>query len=1469
MLASLGRFFRQLRAAFSESDLRHRSDRWTRRLSWVLIWALLIELVAPAAWTLPEPPSQLPPASRLPRRSGGGAALDPQLARVLKKHQHPLPELPGGAPGWGDWFPDPHQVAYGEPTPAPAPDESPTPPAEDDSETEPEPRRYPVPNYTPPEPQWGYDSPEPPAESPAPRRSRPDSPERSQPAEPDPPSREGTLLVVDPELAPPKAEWSRQTSLDGRYYPMAEPRTAFSSDERVHLARDYNELGGEETIQWDWRSPLAEHNVTSMQTAASVQWKLRNLGSGPSSLDSKFLFEARVYDRRSPTGRLVFRRQEPTQLCQLRLHAALAPRDLGTWQLTTRRNGQTLSEESFQVAAAPEPAEQGWSRRRLGAYKSAPDQVFYTNDEFALHKKTYPLPEPQANGQQSLRVLWDWLAPASSGLNDTRRHSYASLETQYQSDGSQWTVETRVYDPSYPKGHLLERRSGDGRLSQLPVAFGKGFPTYGTWRFRETLGSQSPTTVNLEVRQIKTSVATNTPALPISHDQPIPYHLTIETLPSSWNPSRLSWKLNLRAASGQSRLYSGTIDAPTENVQRFVQLWDCRDEEGHSFLLGSTVDPQFVVGIPEEPSPVAARSAARQQTVMLDLNQIAHQHQFQIESLTYQPDAPVPELSSAPTSQRLALASSGLRNYTLTTPDGSILIDDVLRLYVNGVNVYTDPSVFASFLPPVPFQASPGDSLRVEVEDWFGGCRGISGPLLLIDDATGEQQILDPTGQIDGCGGFPPRTIFYNRTFTINIPATPDQNDVESDDDDDPEKNKKDKKVTQNDCGCPCHPNRVTQNSPLEVNVTPGSGLYSRDASDLVVATRGLPLALGRVYHSQQGVEDQPQGWNWTFQDSLLVDQAAGMVFHRTPEGQSDGFLIQGSNIVPARGDLTERLRKIDDRHFELTYKNHLRALYEIPTGLSVTDSEPDRAVLQQLIDRNGNTQQFSWDERGRKLYQMEGPVAGQFIRLHWRSGNNGPLLVRAVDHTGRTVHYRYSEVCHPLSPSGRDDLLTRVVQPGGKTYDYGYHSVLGKRRYVLLTSHLNGVLQEKLAECDNAPGVLLESTHRLEATLKFSRVRQPDESVTTRLTYTAATGMPENQDQVWTYQLDHHDMVISSEDPLGNKTLYEYSENHDLIRQVDPRNHETRSEFDARRNLLATTDHLGRVTRMAYDALDNVISITDARGGVTTLGRDANHNVVSITDPAQHTLTIERNEFGQAVSVTDALGHTQVSRTFDELGFVASVRSAPASPGATGALTTFRNDALGRPVEVRDPLNRRMKARYDERNHLIEMVLPAISAQGAQQALPPARIRQCFDENDLLREVIAVDGARTRYSYDSAHRLVALQTPGNPVPTRLEYDARSNLVKLTNSNSQATTFVFDRLNRNTALRYPGGDGETFAYDANSNLVVCEVSAVYPGFPPTDQMSALRRYPLATPGMFSHGQRPQAKSRLGIGLSDR
>ena len=55
---------------------------------------------------------------------------------------------------------------------------------------------------------------------------------------------------------------------------------------------------------------------------------------------------------------------------------------------------------------------------------------------------------------------------------------------------------------------------------------------------------------------------------------------------------------------------------------------------------------------------------------------------------------------------------------------------------------------------------------------------------------------------------------------------------------------KKDKKKTELTCACDCPPNEVDFRSPLQLNLTPGSGLYNRSAVDLAIPTRGFPLVL-------------------------------------------------------------------------------------------------------------------------------------------------------------------------------------------------------------------------------------------------------------------------------------------------------------------------------------------------------------------------------------------------------------------------------------------------------------------------------------------------------------------------------------------------------------------------------------------------------------------------------------------------
>lgn len=1460
-----------------------------RQVSLVLICSILLELVAPACWALPEPePSSPPTRSERPQR--GYQPIDPQLAKVLRRNGHPVPELPGDSGGLEQFFPDPNQVCLeASPTPSPEAESTPTPEEEatpsPDATATPAPRRYPVTpenlraraeaaveaNRLAGEAQRAAAaeaaaaaseaksassaaSTEPATEPAAPAASKEDTQvqaERSTVENDEPQNAKGQLAYVDvdPQAIPPQAEWSRLTTPDGQYYPMMTNNTAYVSDELVALARDYKDLGAEETFQWDALSPVALDNQTSLNSAASVVWKLKSEGTSPSSLNSKYTFKVYRYDRRSPHGRLVFTQKEPMQLCNLRLSAFWSVKTPGTWTMNTSRNGQSLSQDSLRVVSPPVP-EDDWSRYRLNNFKAAEDLIFYVSDEFVARKQTFTLPSPDSQGQQSFQVSLDWLAPASASLNHTRRHSYASLVTSYESDGTTWSRITRQFSPSYPAGRVLSQETGDGRLTSLDVVFSQGLPRYGDWQLRTSVRGGATTAETAEVREIRSSVSSDTPTLPLEgpHDEHdhavknrIPFHVKIETFPSSWTPDQLDYSLSLNASNGQTRSYLGRIVEGTQTSHSAVVVWDGLDDQAKIVPLGVQVDPNVEVRIPE-PAPAARLAAAAAAlpyvptyfpivgTACMFPTSLSSQYLYSGDTVTY--------------SQTFSNYNFSGRCFPL-----EFHCDGAVNCTVNG---FPAPSQGggAFGMPSQVFSdasatAAPGSFYTVTAVYTMG--QNLT-PQFWPDGAT--QVFPYPVG---------PHVGTHNFTFQSNVndvwgvaimgnrdtpPPPPPDDDVAANGKKKGD-TKKDDKKTEQTCGCDCPPNEVTQNSPLQLNVTPGSGLYARSEVDLAVATRGFPLALSRANHSRQGLLEQPNGWSWGFQDSLMVDTAANVIYHRMADGHSDAFFVDGTNITASRQSLTDHLVQIDDRHYERETKNHTRFLYEIPTGISLSQgTDPLPAVLTKITDHNGNFNVFRWDSLGQKLYKMEGPLPGQSISLTWRQGHNQPLLTSATDHTGRKVTYQYCAYANRNSPSGYDDLLSEVRQPGFKEFSYTYHSVLGDRRYVLLTSRINGVLQEKTVECDtaNERGVLRESTHRLESTMKYERVVHPDDnSVTAKITHTAPQGMPQNQDQVTTYEINDDDMVTRVVDAIGNASQFFYDENHNLNRTVDARGHESRSVFDDHQNLISSTDHLNRTTTMSYDAEDNLLSVTDSLGGVTRMGWDARNNLISTTDPANHSVTISRNAFGQITSMTDALGHVAATLTYDELGFLKTRQSAAASPGAPAALTTYQNDTLGRPVRITDPLGRVVKVKYNERSRPVETILPAVSAQGVQSALPAARMRQIFDRNDLLRESIAVDGARSVYDYDEAHKLVSVQTPGNPVPTRLKYDAMENVVELVNSNGQATRYTLDRLNRTTEMKYPGGDSETFAFDANSNLVAWNRGSYNVGytFDELDRLTAL------------------------------
>jgi uncharacterized repeat protein (TIGR01451 family) len=98
---------------------------------------------------------------------------------------------------------------------------------------------------------------------------------------------------------------------------------------------------------------------------------------------------------------------------------------------------------------------------------------------------------------------------------------------------------------------------------------------------------------------------------------------------------------------------------------------------------------------------------------------------------------------------------------------GSFGADDQADVYVNGSLVFQDTDIYAGNLGPIPFSLDSSGSVRVVATDYFGGCRGISALYVVRPDCGASVKLAD--ADEEGCNGFPAHTVFYDRTFDINL----------------------------------------------------------------------------------------------------------------------------------------------------------------------------------------------------------------------------------------------------------------------------------------------------------------------------------------------------------------------------------------------------------------------------------------------------------------------------------------------------------------------------------------------------------------------------------------------------------------------------------------------------------------------------------------------------------------------------
>ena len=1212
----------------------------------------------------------------------------------------------------------------------------------------------------------------------------------------------------------------------------------FVNDYLTHFTEKYEDVADTEDIVWIFKSPNARNNAIHLpqgDCAAAYQWKYKAEGASTSDFKSKYTLQVKVWSQRWPHGKVIHQVTEATKLCCLKPHCSIAPRDLGTWEVLMFRNGTQDKMLGMDVQPPVRAEEDGLARRLDHRFAPLDDGGAMSSDSWLHYQKTYTPKPPDRHGRQKMAVEWSFRSP-NAATNQTKFRSAMSLTKEYRSDGTTSTLTGKIYDSLYPKGHTYEVKTSNGRLTNFSLEGGPGLPDYGDWKVLEKVNGRNVSSQTVQARKILARVSLPTENVhQNSGAVAINYQIQIGTLPESWNPGNIGWTLKLNNGHDPDKVmatFEGLfLDDSSQPVKTAIQAWDGLDDSiGAKAAPGTEVSPHLEVNLLSADAPQVNRL---RQTALAGSGQRV--------------------LASA--------AAIGPQVYVLEGENGGPLdIDDDLYIYLQGpghdprVAVWKDDDGLASLVNPT-FTANLTDRIRIVGVDSYGLCRHLSGPIYLSHPFSGQRQLLRRTGADDGCNDWPSGTTFLDVSYLITIPnlrvprAALATDCMESDNMSDFDKDFLNRNSVNPLAIVPpgCHfldtepydgvtpaskidtqtaPKTVVPVtypvqefcSPIPLLLDPSNGHYSHRFVDLTVPTRGLPLNIGRNYNSRFEQLAPNFGWRWDFEERLIIVPGSNLVVLKGADGTEASFSRRGEDgefDATYRPEQAEKLRQLDDRHYEVLFPNQTTHIFEIPSAQRISDNESQACVLQKKVDSNGNAQTYYWNPEGTQLRKIQGPVAQQYIKLGWSADNR---LEQVTDHTGRCVRYGYTKVAHLHGKNGFDWLLTKIVQPGETTYEHTYHQILGEHRYRLLDTRYNGELQEKIGACDETPGVIEEVSHHA-TTLTYKKSLDQFGRYYTELTKSGSMGMPEDRPQTTTSILDQFGRVGIKIDPDGVGTTIDYDARNNIRGITDKAGNRTEMVYDERHNLLSTVDALGRTTvQIAYDDKNNPFQIKNAKGEYTYLGYDAHSNLTFVGDNVGHQSTAGYNAYGQLESVTNNAG---VSWTFgyNALGFLNRKTIPATSDGQPATSWNYVVDGLGRTTRITDVLGRVSTAKYDERNRMVEATVPAVTARYRQEEQCSAKITNEYDRNDLLLSSTSIDGLKTTYEYDDCQMLTAVHQPGYPRPTKLEYDSFENLVKMTNTANQVTSYRYDTMNRSVGITYPNSDTETFGYDIRSNLI--------------------------------------------------
>lgn len=675
------------------------------------------------------------------------------------------------------------------------------------------------------------------------------------------------------------------------------------------------------------------------------------------------------------------------------------------------------------------------------------------------------------------------------------------------------------------------------------------------------------------------------------------------------------------------------------------------------------------------------------------------------------------------------------------------------------------------------------------------------------------------------------------------------------------------------------------------------SGTYYFDETDLRVAARSIPMVWDRYYRSNRVVKNSEGKWSF----DLPVDGPLGFGWHNTwlcrIEGDrfktASGRYIEFSkdangNYLPNSGAGFTLLKKTDG--YELLESNGFTYRFDTSGKLtSIQDRSGNRATLG--YDGDGKLTTIT-DTAGRTIFTLSYTPAGRIATVTDIGGRivsytynsygdltevrHGATLISSYTYnasngiTRKTNAVGDSYTIQYYPKWENKGIVQKVTDPAGTSASFSYDFT---NRIFQITDY-NGITTKHYL---NADGKLLQSDE-LDADGK-SVPRNKIEYLSGRIikvtdilgnvtqTQTDEWGntisSKDADGNEWRSSYDSNRQLVSTTNPLGIVTRYEYDANGNRTKEIIAAgtadesigsytynsNRElltsnnngaiTRYEYDANGNQTKLTDPLGNVTSLTYDLVGNLISQTIPGIGTTTYAdHDFNGNPAKITDPAGITTSYTYNQAGRTLSTTNLADNSITRYSYigvnngsctscgGGIGKIASVilpegNRLSYSYTATGQIATISDNDGNSIVYSYDRNNNKIKEeikdlggvlqktvshQYDLLNRLTKTITPDQGETIHAYDKRGNRITQTNPNNNS-----------TSYSYDQAGRLIKVTQPGGGTIS-YSYDRRNNLTSVTDANTITTSYDYDKQNRLIKTTSPDSGITSYTYDLNGNL---------------------------------------------------